>query len=94
MESTSTTASADTKQPKDHMAECVLWEVRLLKADNDKIFAGLEWWIKVNGKVGLPLDMLCHPQFGGKHGTACRCDAGLSVFLTLPTAEERRQPCP
>jgi hypothetical protein len=71
-----------------------LWEVRLLKADNDKKFAGLEWWLKVNGKVGLPLEVLCHPQFGGQHGTACRCDAGLSIFLTLPTAEERRQPCP
>jgi hypothetical protein len=71
-----------------------LSEVRLLKADNDKTFARLEWWLKVNGKVGLPLEVLCHPQFGGQHGTACRCDAGLSIFLTLPTAEERRQPCP
>jgi hypothetical protein len=172
MESTSTTASADTKAPKDHMAECVdfvirydsvnmmlycsflanssanddiqlanlyeathydecreeclallaepglahvtrvqtlqmastvtqpaqqhahlkeaaslleemdagLSEVRLLKADKDKMFARLKWWLKVNGKVGLPLEMLCHPQFGGQHGTACRCDAGMSIY--------------
>jgi len=71
-----------------------LWEVRLLKAENDKMFSRLEWWLKVNGKVGLPLEMLCTPQFGGQHGTACRCDAGLTVVLTLPTAEEKRQPCP
>ena len=29
-----------------------LWEVRLLKGDNDKMFASLEWWIRVNGKEG------------------------------------------
>ena len=29
-----------------------LWEVRLLKGYNDKMFASLEWWIRVNGKEG------------------------------------------
>jgi hypothetical protein len=60
-----------------------LWEVRLSKGDNDKMFASLEWWIRVNGKDGLPLEALRHPQFGGQHGTACMCDAGLHIVINV-----------
>jgi hypothetical protein len=51
-----------------------LWQVRLLKEDNDKQLAGLEWWIRANGLVGLPLEMSRRTELTGPHGAGCMCD--------------------
>jgi hypothetical protein len=51
-----------------------MWQVILLKSDNDKEFATLESWIGVNGMVGLPLEMLRRGDLIGLHGRGCLCD--------------------
>jgi hypothetical protein len=51
-----------------------VWQVRLLKKDNDKPLAGFEWWIRANGLVGLPLEMSRRTELTGPHGAGCMCD--------------------
>jgi hypothetical protein len=51
-----------------------VWQVRLLKKDNDKQLAGFEWWIRANGMVGLPLEILRRRELIGPHGAGCMCD--------------------
>lgn len=61
-----------------------LWEVRMLKSDSDEKFAMLEWFLRVNGKVGLPLESLCYPHLGGQHGALCVCDTIKHVVFVSP----------
>jgi hypothetical protein len=49
-------------------------QVRLLKMENDLHFSDLESWIRRNGWVGLPLEMLRRGELGGPHGGDCACD--------------------
>lgn len=49
-------------------------QVRRLKIENDLHFSDLESWIKRNGWVGLPLEMLRRGELGGPHGGDCSCD--------------------
>jgi hypothetical protein len=51
-----------------------MWQVRFLKANNDKRLGDLVDWIKANGMVGLPLEMLARRELEGPHGPGCMCD--------------------
>ena len=51
-----------------------MWQVRLLKSDNDSKFADLERWIRGNGMVGFPLEWLRRRDIGGPHGAGCMCE--------------------
>lgn len=51
-----------------------MWQVRLLKMDNDQHYTNLELWLRANGMVELLLEMLRRRELGGPHGGGCMCD--------------------
>jgi hypothetical protein len=67
-----------------------MWQNRLLKSDNDRMFADLDGWRTKNGLVGKDLDRINYGDFGGQEAAGCdevekTLDAGTSATLAVRT---------